>query len=185
MYHALPNRQRQLCWAHIIRNLQGLLDYAHAESRWAGALLNWTRPLFDAYHAYQCGIFDQIALQQALLPVRLAMHELLLQGARAPWEKLQATCTDLLRHWEALWTFSRVEGLDPTNNRAERALRPAVIWRKSCCGTQSESGSRFVERMLSVQATCAQQGRNLFAFLSEAVRATWALEPAPILISTS
>jgi transposase len=185
VYHALPNRQRQLCWAHIIRNLQGLAEYQHAESRWAGALLDWTRPLFDAYQAYQCGIFDQIALQHALLPVRLAMHDLLLQGARAPWEKLQATCTDLLRHWEALWTFSRVEGLEPTNNRAERALRPAVIWRKSCYGTQSEGGSRFVERMLSVQATCAQQGRNLFAFLSEAVRAAWALESAPVLISTS
>jgi transposase len=132
VYHALPNHQRQLCWAHIIRNLQGLVDYEHAESRWARALLDWTRPLFEAWRAYQCGVFDQIALQQALLPVRLAMHELLIGGARASWEKLQATCTDLLRHWEALWTFSRVEGLEPTNNRAERALRPAVIWRKSC-----------------------------------------------------
>jgi transposase len=60
-----------------------------------------------------------------------------------------------------------------------------VIWRKSCYGTQSESGSRFVERMLSVQATCAQQGRNLFAFLTEAMRAAWAFQPAPVLIATS
>jgi len=185
VYHALPDRQRQLCWAHIIRNLQGLADYQHAESHWARALLEWTQPLFDAWRAYQCGVFDQIALQQALLPVRVALRDLLMDGARRPWEKLQATCTDLLRHWEALWTFSRVEGLEPTNNRAERALRPAVIWRKSCYGTQSEAGSRFVERMLSVQATCAQQGRNLFAFLTEAVRAAWAFQPAPALISTS
>jgi transposase len=185
VYHALPDRQRQLCWAHLIRNLQGLADYEHAESRWARALLGWTQPLFEAWRAYQCGVFDQIALQQALIPVRVAMHELLMQGARQPWEKLQATCTDLLRHWEALWTFSRVEGLEPTNNRAERALRPAVIWRKSCYGTQSETGSRFVERMLSVQATCAQQRRSLFAFLTEAVRAAWALQPVPVLISTS
>jgi transposase len=69
VYHALPNHQRQLCWAHIIRNLQGLVDYEHAESRWARALLDWTRPLFEAWRAYQCGVFDQIALQQALLPV--------------------------------------------------------------------------------------------------------------------
>jgi transposase len=185
VYHALPDRQRQLCWAHVIRNLQGLVDYAHAESGRARALLEWTQPVFEAYHAYRCGLFDQIALQHALLPVRLAMHELLHRGTRAPWDKLQAICTDLLRHWDALWTFSRVEGLHPTNNRAERALRPAVIWRKSCYGTQSAAGSRFVERMLSVQATCIQQGRNLFAFLTEAVCAAWAHEPAPVLISTS
>jgi hypothetical protein len=130
VYHALPNPQRQLCWAHIISNLQGPVDYEHAESRWARAVLGWRQPVFEAWRAYQCGIFDQIALQQALIRVRVAMHELLMQGARRPWEKLQATCTDLLRHWQALWTFSRVEGLEPTNNRAERALRPAVIWQK-------------------------------------------------------
>jgi transposase len=185
VYHALPDQQRQLCWAHVIRNLQGLVDYQHAESRWARALLGWTGPVFEAWRAYHCGVFDQIALQQALIPVRGALRDLLMLGATRPWEKLQATCTDLLRHWEALWTFSRVEGLEPTNNRAERALRPAVIWRKSCYGTQSEMGSRFVERMLSVQATCAQQGRNLFAFLTEAVRAAWALQPAPVPIRTS
>jgi transposase len=185
VYHALPERQRQLCWAHILRNLQGLVDHQHEQSIWAQRMLDWTRPLFAAWDTYRSGFFDQIALQQALMPVRLALRDLLMEGARRPWEKLQATCTDLLRHWEALWTFSRVEGLEPTNNRAERALRPAVIWRKSCYGTQSAAGSRFVERMLSVQATCAQQGRNLFAFLTEAVRAAWALQPAPVLISTS
>jgi transposase len=65
------------------------------------------------------------------------------------------------------------------NNVAERVLRPAVVWRKSCYGTQSAAGSRFVERMLSVRATCAQQGRNLFAFLTEAVRAAWQGQSAP------
>jgi hypothetical protein len=108
-----------------MRNLHGLADDHHAESRWAGALLDWTRPLFEAWRAYQCGLFDQIALHHALLPVRVAMHELLRAGARAPWEKLQATCIDLLRHWDARWTFSRVEGFDPTNNRADgRFVQP-------------------------------------------------------------
>jgi transposase len=183
VYHALPNRQRQLCWAHLIRNLRGLAEQEHSESIWAQRMLSWIGPLFAAWDAYRIGFYDQIALQQALLPVRLALHDLLAKGARCGWEKLEATCTDLLQHWEALWSFSRVEGLEPTNNRAERALRPAVIWRKSCYGTQSESGSRFVERMLSVQATCAQQGRNLFAFLTEVVQAAWAGLPTPSLFS--
>ena len=181
VYHALPDQQRQLCWAHVIRNLQGLVDHQHAESIWAQRMLNWTPTLFAAWHAYQSGLFDQIALQQALIPVRLALHELLRHGAASAWTKLQATCQDLLRHWDALWTFSRRAGLEPTNNLAERALRPAVVWRKSCYGTQSALGSRFVERMLSVRATCAQQGRNLFALLTDAVRAAWAGQPAPSL----
>jgi hypothetical protein len=78
--------------------------------------------------------------------------------------KLQATCHDLLQHWDALWTFSRMARLHPTNNLAERALRGAVIWRKRCYGTQRALGSRFVEWMLSVRATCARQGRNLFGY---------------------
>jgi transposase len=173
-----------LCWAHLIRNLQGLIDQQHAESIWAQRLLEWTRDIFTAWQAYRSGLYDQIALQQALLPVRLALHDLLLAGAQRPWTKLQAFCQDLLTHWDGLWTFVRVEGLEPTNNAAEQALRPAVIWRKSCYGTQSGLGSRFVERMLSVRATCAQQGRNLFAFLTDAVRAAWLGQPAPSIFCT-
>jgi transposase len=179
VYHALRDLQRQLCWAHLIRNLQGLVDAQHAESIWAQRILAWTPDIFVGWQAYRSGLFDQIALQQALLPVRLALHDLLLSGTKRPWTKLQAFCQDLLAHWDALWTFVRVEGLEPTNNAAERALRPAVIWRKSCYGTQSGLGSRFVERMLSVRATCAVQGRNLFAFLTDAVRAAWLRQPAP------
>jgi transposase len=184
VYHLLDNQQRQLCWAHIVRNWQGLVDAGHAESIWAQRMLSWSAELFATWHAYQSGFYDQIALQQALMPVRLALHDLLQRGARSAWDKLQATSQDLLQHWDALWMFSRVEGLEPTNNRAERALRPAVIWRKSCYGTQSTLGSRFVERMLSVRATCEQQGRKLFAILTEAVRAAWAAQPPPSLFPT-
>ena len=184
VYHALPDWQRQLCWAHVLRNLQGLVEYGHEEGEWAKEMLRWSAPLFEAWQGYTSGFYDQIALQQALVPVRLAIGELLRRGAASSWEKGRATSQDLLRHWEALWLFSREEGVEPTNNRAERALRPAVIWRKSCYGTQSESGSRFVERMLSVQASCAQQGRKLFAFLTEAVHAAWAGMPAPSIFCT-
>lgn len=167
-----------------MRNLQGLLDQQHAESIWAQRLLKHGQQVFEVWRAYRNGFFDQVALQQALLPVRRALHELLVTGSSRPWPKLQAFCRDLHRHSDALWTFSRVEGLDPTNNTAERAIRPAVVWRKSCYGTQSADGSRFVERMLSVRGTCAQQGRNLFAFLTDAVRAAWAGQPAPSIFCT-
>jgi transposase len=129
VYDLLPNQQRQLCWAHIVRNLQGLVDAAPAESGWAQRMLDWSGELLAAWRAYRCTFYDQIALQQALLPVRLALQELLQISARSGWNKLQAISQDLLQHWDGLWTFSRIEGLEPTNNRAERALRPAVIWR--------------------------------------------------------
>jgi hypothetical protein len=177
----LPDQQRPLLPEDHLDAIVPLRP--NEESAGAQRMLACVRPLFAAWEAYQIGVFDQIALQQALMPVRLALHELLRRGAASEWDKLQATCQDLLRHWEALWMFSRQAGLEPTNNRAERALRPAVIWRKSCYGTQSALGSRFVERMLSVCATCGQQGRNLFVFLTEAVQAAWASQPAPSIFA--
>ena len=183
-YHLLPNAQRQVCWAHLVRNFQGLVDQQHAESYWAQRMLAQTTGVFAAWHAYRSGFFDQIALQQALMPIRLALHDLLEGGRASAWSRLHGLSHDLLTHWDALWTFSRVEGIEPTNNTAERAVRPAVLWRKTCFGTQSASGSRFVERMLSVRATCVQQGRNLFAFLTDTVCAAWAGQPAPTIFAT-
>jgi transposase len=72
---------------------------------------------------------------------------------------------------ESLWTFARVEGVSPTNNAAERAMRHAVIWRRISGGTDSERGSRFVERMLTVVATCRQRGLNVLGYLESCFRA--------------
>jgi len=81
-----------------------------------------------------------------------------------------------------LWTFVETEGVEPTNNATEWTLRPAVLWRKGCYGTQSEGGSRFVERMLTVSATYQQHERPLLPFLVAATAAYWAGQPAPVLL---
>jgi len=91
-------------------------------------------------------------------------------------------CQELLNHEEALWTFVREEGVEPTNNAAEQALRSAVLWRKGCFGAQSAEGNHFVERILSVSATCRQQQRHLLTFVAEAISAYWAGRPAPALL---
>ena len=91
-------------------------------------------------------------------------------------------CRELYEHRQWLWTFVRVEGVEPTNNAGERALRHAVIWRKLSFGTQSADGSRFVETMLTVIETCRQQHRNAFAFVAQAVQASFAHQPAPSLL---
>lgn len=181
-YEQYPDGQRQLCWAHLSRNLLGLLERSADETRWAQHLLDLSDDLFLAWHRYKGGWIDQVALQQALIPVRLAMREKLHAGADSPWPKIASFSRELLKHWDALLTFSRVEGIEPTNNAAERALRHAVLWRKGCFGSRSEAGCRFVERMLSVQATCKQQQRSPFAFMTEAVEAAWAGKPAPVLV---
>jgi transposase len=181
-YKLLPNGQRQLCWSHLIRNLLGLQECYADASGWAAQMLTHSEALFFAWHCYTEGWYDQVALQQALIPVRLAMQEVLRAGVESPYAKIASLSRELLAQWEALWTFSRVEGVEPTNNAAERALRPAVLWRKGSFGSRSAEGCRFVERLLSVRATCVQQERALFEFITAVVAAAWAGEAAPTLI---
>jgi transposase len=88
----------------------------------------------------------------------------------------------LLEVESALWTFAAAEGIEPTNNAAERALRHAVQWRKSSYGTDGEDGSRFVENILSMIATCRQQGRNVLEYLTGCCRAAHdGTPPTPLL----
>jgi transposase len=105
------------------------------------------------------------------------VHEQLQTGTACGCAKTAGTCRELLAVEPALWTFVRVEGIEPTNNAAERALRHAILWRKASHGTDSETGSRFVEKILTVVATCRQQGRNVLECLTGCGRA--ALEGTP------
>src|SRR6266508_3078417 len=85
-------------------------------------------------------------------------------------------------HWPALWAFATVPGMEPTNNAAERAIRPAVLWRKGCLGTQSDAGTLFVARMLSVTATCKQHRRPLLAYVTDVCTAAQRGLPSPSLL---
>src|SRR5262249_32271081 len=92
-------------------------------------------------------------------------------GSRCGVPKTAGTCRDILKRRKALWTFVQVEGVEPTNNTAERSLRPGVLWRKGSFGTQSAAGSRFVESMMTVVATLKQQQRNVLEYLTAACEA--------------
>jgi Transposase IS66 family len=115
-------------------------------------------------------------------PIRWGVRQALGRGVSCASEKTAATCRMLLEGEEHLWTFLRVRGIEPTNNAAERALRHAVLWRKSSGGTASEWGRRFVERVLSVAATCRQQGRNVLEYLTGCFRARVTGGPLPSLL---
>ena len=103
-------------------------------------------------------------------------------GVACGCSKTAGTCRELLAGETHLWTFVRVEGVEPTNNDAERALRHGVIYRKLSGGTDSESGSRFVERMLTVVATCRQQDINVLDYLTRCYQAHLDGQPAPSLL---
>ena len=176
---------RQLCWAHLARDFQALVDRGGATRPLGKAALALVHQLFTAWHQFRTGSLDRAGLQAAIGKVDDALATLLHAGQANPDPQAAGLCRSLLRLWPALWTFAEVAGVEPTNNAAERALRPAVLWRKGSFGTRSEAGARFAERLLTVSATCQQQGRSVFAYLTEVCAATQRGEPAPSLLSAT
>ncbi len=164
-YRRFPAERRALCWAHLKRDFQALVDRggeAEAIGRWGLAEI---ARLFALWHRFRDREFDWKGLRQQLLPIQARLGRLLWRGEANSDRKAAALCRDLNAWWAALWTFARAQGVEPTNNVAERALRPAVLWRKGSFGSDSEPGSRFAERLLTVVASCRQQGRPLLDFL--------------------
>jgi len=182
-YRVVPPDRRQLCWAHLIRNLRALAERHGSLGAWAADLLSLSEIVFQLWRGFRGGTIERVQLQQLLEPIQIMIETRLVAGTRR-YDAAEGLSHELLAQWDALWTFVRVEGVEPTNNAAERALRPAVLWRKGCFGAQSAEGNTFVERILTVSATCRQQNRHLHTFLTEAVSAYWAGRPAPSLLST-
>jgi transposase len=180
-YLALDPPRHQLCWSHLVRNFQALVDRGGRPAIWGADFLALSELVFALWHRYRDGQLDRATLQTAMAPIQAALHALLVAGSRRA-DAPEGLCAELLAHEAALWTFVREERVEPTNNAAERALRGPVLWRKGCFGTQSDAGSRFAERILSVSATCRQQQRHLLTFVTDAIRALWAGHPAPVLV---
>jgi transposase len=181
-YHRVPAERRALCYAHLKRDFQALVDRGGAAApvgRWGLAEIE---RLCALWHRFRAGEFNRPELQRRLIPLQARMGRLLRRGQGNPDRKAAALCRDLDKWWKALWTFARVASVEPTNNVAERVLRPAVLWRKGSFGSDSEAGSRFAERMLTVVASCRQQGRPLLDFLVAASAAALQGTAAPSLL---
>jgi transposase len=182
-YQVVPAQRRQVCWAHLIRTLVAFYERDGPLGAWAADMLAQIELLFGVWYAFRAGRIDRATLEMSMEPVQLTVRAIVERGLRR-YDQAQGLSAELVALWPALWTFVTTEGVEPTNNAAERALRPAVLWRKGCFGAQSEAGNRFVERILTVSATCRQQNRHLLTFLTEAVSAYWAGQSAPSLLST-
>jgi len=173
----------QWCWAHLKRDFQALIDSGDNQAKRLGYdLRRLTCKLFEHWANYRDGTISRAAFVRRMAPVRREVERLLLRGVQSGNASLVGMCRELYEHRDWLWTFVRCEGVEPTNNAGERALRHAVIWRKLSFGTQSASGSRFVETMLTVIETCRQQRRNAFEYLTAAVHSHLAHQPTPSLL---
>jgi len=182
-YHRWAPDRRSLCWAHLAR------DFRAAEERGGlDALVGrWVLEVFGKvlalWHRSRAG---ELTREAFLAEIALRQEELrapLRWGEEHGSARTRALCRDLLERWPSLWTWLTVEDGEPTNNAAERALRPAVLWRKSSFGHQSETGKQFVERLLTTVATLRLQGRNVWRYLVETCEAGRRGEAAPSLLS--
>jgi transposase len=181
-YARWPLRDRQLCWAHLRRHFAAFAEAPGAAGRRGRALLAETDQLFTWWHRVRDGTLARSTFRTYMGPLRQRVEGLLFLGRRCGHAPTAATCREILALAPALWTFVRVPGVEPTNNAAERALRPGVLWRKGSFGSHSPAGSRFAERMLTVAATLKQQRRNVVDYVTLACTAALHGDPAPSLL---
>jgi len=175
-YNHLATQQRQLCWAHVIRDLTAIAERQGASGEAGAELLDLQQQLFVLWYRYKNGTIDWSTLPLACRPIRQAFVATLQRvvelgyqrGERTPWAKTVRTCQQLLQVADGLWTFLEIEGIEPTNNTAERALRQSVIQRKVSHGVQSANGAICRSRLLTVTTTLRQQGRDIWGFLEQA-----------------
>jgi len=161
-------QRRQLCWAHLIRDLQKLVDRGGKSALIGQALLAQTKELFHFWQRVRDGTLVRTDFAVEAFRIRPKIHQVLLEGAELGHAQTRRTCRNLLKVEDALWTFVAVDGIEPTNNLAERCLRRAVLWRRRSFGTQSNDGSLFVARILSTVTTLRLQERDVLDFLTDA-----------------
>jgi transposase len=174
---------RQLCWAHLARDFASISEHPGEYGKLGEGLCATTKEIFTVWRLFKFGSISRNALRTQIQPLRAKIHVLLVSGERncPPYaRKLRL----LLKAEHFFWTFVEVDGVEPTNNLAERTIRPAVLWRLISFGVQSERGQRFVESMLSVTETCKQQTRNVFEYMLGVMHA-WQQGLSPPLLVLS
>jgi len=181
-YNWIDPDKRQACWAHLKRDFQAWVERG-GESKTVGRLLlEQVNLFFGLWHRVREGTLSRIDFQCAMQPIRSEVKNLLCIGTFVNQTQTRKTCQNILQLEQALWTFVDREGIEPTNNAAERALRRAVLWRRRSFGTQSEKGSLFVERIMTTVTTLRQQKRDVLDYLVTASHANLLGTTAPSLL---
>jgi transposase len=183
-YTFIPVNRRQICWAHLKRDFQKIVDRGGVGQAFGEEALRLTKVLFTVWQAYERGDISRRGMRERLVEVETSFGALLGEGLVSTDKKLQGFCKKLLELGEALFLFTRVEGVEPTNNRAERALRPVVLWRKGSFGTWSAAGSRFVERMMTVVMTLRLRRASVLAYIGAVCLAADRGDPIPSMMKS-
>lgn len=182
VYLQVPEERRQLCWAHLKRDFRKIVECGGPSVFVGRRGLRIVEELFTAWHAFQAGTITRERLQELIAPLERRLGKTLLEGAFGEDARVATFCGNLIQLESALWTFARVDGVEPTNNYMERLVRLAVLWRRRSFGCNSEVGCRFVERILTVVQTCRLRQKNTLEYLAEAVQAHRATAACPQLI---
>nr|WP_203225997.1 IS66 family transposase [Calothrix sp. PCC 6303] len=189
-YNWVDLEQRQLCWAHLKREFIKISERAGVSQDIENALVEQQEKLFELWHRVRDGTLSRCEFQLLVPQIRNSIKSKLQEAAnyeiaaqeKTPLAKTVRTCRQLLKVEQALWLFVEVEDVEPTNNAAERAIRPAVIWRRTSFGSQTKAGSNFVARMLTVVTTLKSQRRNVLEFMTQAVSSKRHNQPTPSLL---
>jgi transposase len=181
-YSKLPLELRQICWAHLKRDFQKLIDRGGPADAIGRAGLDVVTCLFADWSEFRRGELDRAGLRARIDRIARELQGVLEQGCRCADSKAATFCANLLALYPALWLFTKIDGVEPTNNHAERILRSGVLWRKNAFGCHSAEGCRFVERMLTVVQTLRLQNRPVLDYLYRAIVAHRSGLPAPQLL---
>lgn len=182
-YEVYDVRRRQVCHSHLRRDFQGATDRGGDAKRHGEWLLAESNRLFHIWHAFDRGEITRAEMVDTMRPVQMRWGRALARAVDSTDRKTRTLARDLLRQWPAIWTFVYVDGVEPSNNDAERVLRPAVLWRKGSFGTWSDEGSLFVTRMLTVIETARRRGVRVLDWQEQACQAAMAGAAPPPLLS--
>ena len=184
-YTWVDKTKRQFCWAHLIRDFIKISERQGVDKE-IGELVLWNiKRMFLYWYRLKNEEISRIQFQIIMKHIKETIEKLLERGIKEGKPKTQGTCKKILKFKESLWTFVHNEGVDPTNNIAERSIRAYVLWRKGSFGTQSDRGNLFVERIMTVRATCKQQNRNFLQFLIDAIHSNLTSEAPPTLLPSA
>lgn len=177
--------RRQVCWAHLLRKAISFSERDGPSGAIGRELLDYLTIVFGHWHALKDGKLARAEFRVLMAPVRLHVEALLERAVKSKLPHVSGSCEDILGHRAALWTFVDTEGVEPTNNHAERELRAFVLWRKRSFGTQSARGNLYAERLMTVAHTARKQKRNVLEFLTACCAAARTGATPPSLFATA
>jgi transposase len=182
VYDHWPVTRRQVCWAHLKRNWEKMLERGGTAKKIAKKCLSVQERVFEVWHLFRGGGLSRKELGNLMAPLTIELLEVLQSGRHCRDRKTKRFCARLENQFLALWTFVVVKGVEPTNNHAERVQRRAVLWRRRSFGCHSAQGCRFVERILTVVQTLRLQKRSVVQFLQDAIAAHRSGQKCPKLV---